>query len=850
MISQIVNPEPHDTTVPNTAPVLEYRCLFTRDVQRKQKRWQDGRLRFHTFNRRLMVYDESSNFVGDAHWQKDGIEEGEELHLERNGILVQVVEYYGKKDQDLNGLISQRIKDREQRAAARISNGLQAMTSSGKPNGILYHQPKERNIMLTPNDHHGKTGMRTILPRKFSQYPTKVADKPWDHDRQAKRCKLTFLPPKDISCHQNSKVEKSTLFPATSGAITMPSGSIAEDQSKKNYPLDVVDLTEESSISPSPHENGDHKYQQDISTQSKSLEQKAYLSRKSKNTYASQLTGVTLSLNTSKNSAQKNQKGSKSLKLASLNQSCQNNNTNIAEKKITVQTICENSLSSALIPGNILSDKRSLIDNSYFLSNSATNTSSMHAELQVERQVTNQNGLLSKKVTPLLKKDKIIISVEHNSENDEKSYSPAKQSFPDELTSTLRIKPRPPRKMMFMESPAKYPSYSKNSIIEKRPINNSVDKIKGLESITIDLESNQNQPTLSPRCSSMCKKKENKVSNIVPNFLKSSNDINALILETSVDRQNIDFRPKSLNSNVNNSNDPQSKKPTNCFKSHAEEGISEKMSKKLATVKEKELLTNIDSDIEQKFPFNSVDKAHTSRPSFKLNLHSENTDEVAKYPINEIRTVRASPLITSKIEGIEPASKHEEISVNSCSPTTPSTYEKVCEKSRQTSIDLCNKAGSKPESGQETVSPNGDEICLELENSSSISVASCRPSVDAISSYNSGGKTKNKSSLSTSTSKVLTRPRVILSNPATKGLSLQVITANTIDALQLVTDTLPISRFGSQVEESISVDDDIVNFSIGISESDDAVSGPWSRESFDLFGNWIRPQNQIGVKTL
>ncbi|CCU77447.1 hypothetical protein BGHDH14_bghG003696000001001 [Blumeria hordei DH14] len=559
MISQIVTPEPHDTAVPNTAPVLEYRCLFTRDVQRKQKRWQDGRLRFHTFNRRLMVYDESSNFVGDAHWQKDGIEEGEELHLERNGILVQVVEYYGKKDQDLNGLISQRIKDREQRAAARVSNGLQAMKSSGKPNGILYRQPKERNTMLTPNDHHGKTGIQTISPKTFSQYPSKVADKPWDNDRQAKRCKLTFLPPKDISYHQNSKVDKFKLFPATSGAITIPSGSIAEDQSKKHYPLAVVDLTEESPISPSSLENGDHKYQPDLSTQCKSLEQKAYSSRKSKNTYASQLTGVTLSLSTSKNSAQKKQKGSKSLKLASLNQHCQTNNTNIVEKKKTVQRICENNLTSALIPDNISSDNHLLIDNSDFLSNSATNTSSVHAVLQVERQKPNQNGSSSKKITPLFKKDKIITSVEHNieNENEEKSSSPAKQTFPGELTSTLRIKSRPPRKMMFMESPVSYPSFSKNPIIEKRPINNSVDKIKGLESITVNSESNQNQPTLSPRRSHFCKKRENKNSNYVPINLKSSNDINSLILEASVDYQNMDFRPKSLNSNANNSNDPQ-----------------------------------------------------------------------------------------------------------------------------------------------------------------------------------------------------------------------------------------------------------------------------------------------------
>ncbi len=52
-----------------TAAVVEYLCLFTHDLKRKQKRWQDGRLKYHTFNKRVMVYDERGNNVGDAHWR-------------------------------------------------------------------------------------------------------------------------------------------------------------------------------------------------------------------------------------------------------------------------------------------------------------------------------------------------------------------------------------------------------------------------------------------------------------------------------------------------------------------------------------------------------------------------------------------------------------------------------------------------------------------------------------------------------------------------------------------------------------------------------------------------------------
>ncbi|KAJ4402154.1 hypothetical protein N0V85_005366 [Neurospora sp. IMI 360204] len=77
----------------STAPVLEFLCLFTHDLKRKQKRWQDGRLKYHTFNRRVMVYDDRGNHVGDMHWRRDwDFDEGEEIELERGGVIVQVAE--------------------------------------------------------------------------------------------------------------------------------------------------------------------------------------------------------------------------------------------------------------------------------------------------------------------------------------------------------------------------------------------------------------------------------------------------------------------------------------------------------------------------------------------------------------------------------------------------------------------------------------------------------------------------------------------------------------------------------------------------------------------------------------
>ena len=107
------------TKTQNTAPVLEFRCLYTSDLRRKQKRWQDGRLKFHTFNKRIMVYDDRSNFVGDSHWREDhAFAEGEEVELERCGILVEVSECVGIREQDLT-LLNKVVKDRQERAHVR-----------------------------------------------------------------------------------------------------------------------------------------------------------------------------------------------------------------------------------------------------------------------------------------------------------------------------------------------------------------------------------------------------------------------------------------------------------------------------------------------------------------------------------------------------------------------------------------------------------------------------------------------------------------------------------------------------------------------------------------------------------
>jgi hypothetical protein len=95
----------------NTAPVHEFNCLYTHDLRRKQKRWQDGFLRYHTFNKRVMVYDVPRNFLGDLHWTSgDDLQEGDEMTLEKGGIMVQVSDKIGTIQTDLSDLLQRKDK--------------------------------------------------------------------------------------------------------------------------------------------------------------------------------------------------------------------------------------------------------------------------------------------------------------------------------------------------------------------------------------------------------------------------------------------------------------------------------------------------------------------------------------------------------------------------------------------------------------------------------------------------------------------------------------------------------------------------------------------------------------------
>lgn len=176
-------------TVPstqNTAPILDFRCLYTHDLRRKAKRWQDGTLRFHTFNKRIMVYDLSKNFIGDHHWcEKDPLQDGDELELDK-GVLIQVGDSTGTTIQDLSGLFEKRKKALPDTPGRATPTKLGPVgTTRPIPVQLSQLRPKSLNALLgTPK---GPLGRATVPSKSPCQLRLEDENARPEEERSVKR---------------------------------------------------------------------------------------------------------------------------------------------------------------------------------------------------------------------------------------------------------------------------------------------------------------------------------------------------------------------------------------------------------------------------------------------------------------------------------------------------------------------------------------------------------------------------------------------------------------------------------------------------------------------------------------
>ncbi|KAF2481624.1 hypothetical protein BDY17DRAFT_299356 [Neohortaea acidophila] len=182
----------------NTALVLEFNCLYTHDIRRKQKRWQDGFLRFHTFNKRVMVYDVPRNFIGDTHWREDTVlQDGDEVMLESEGVAVQVGEEIGKTETDLTELRRSSKKAPNEGTSSSPVRGaqvppLQLLSRSGPMNAPQSKHRSLHSLLSTPQRLIGKAILPTESP--FDKRHSNSENHEWESGQPPKKRRITDPP--------------------------------------------------------------------------------------------------------------------------------------------------------------------------------------------------------------------------------------------------------------------------------------------------------------------------------------------------------------------------------------------------------------------------------------------------------------------------------------------------------------------------------------------------------------------------------------------------------------------------------------------------------------------------------
>ncbi|KAL6917467.1 hypothetical protein FSST1_008962 [Fusarium sambucinum] len=226
----------NSSSTPSTATVVDFICLFTHDLKRKQKRWQDGVLKYHTFNKRVMVYDDRSHFIGDAHWQGGGdLEPGDEFELDRGSAIVQVSDCTGTREQDLTELLDKRVKEVEKRrsnAETRTSGSIAGTTQTPRndqniPHFQLRHRPL--NDLVGGTNRIGRAFISPHSPyqvRKMAESPVQQQDSPSEDTRPSKRRRQEESPPSKMGHARALFGTTLTLTPFSSSVSTSRSQAL------------------------------------------------------------------------------------------------------------------------------------------------------------------------------------------------------------------------------------------------------------------------------------------------------------------------------------------------------------------------------------------------------------------------------------------------------------------------------------------------------------------------------------------------------------------------------------------------------------------------------------------------
>jgi hypothetical protein len=205
-----------------SAPVAEFRCLYTPDIRKKQKKWQDGYLKFHTFNNRVMVYDQARNFLGDTYYKDSNeLHEGDELTLDK-GVMVEVADAMGVTQTDLTPLFEKKPKEgplpptappRRFQPPSQVARPHVAPSSNTARANAQQPRHKSLNTLLgTPKGPIGKS-MPIKSPYEARQEKEREKENDFAVNRAAKRQKTAHSSTSSATLQLSSPVREDSPLP-------------------------------------------------------------------------------------------------------------------------------------------------------------------------------------------------------------------------------------------------------------------------------------------------------------------------------------------------------------------------------------------------------------------------------------------------------------------------------------------------------------------------------------------------------------------------------------------------------------------------------------------------------------
>ncbi|KAF3036866.1 hypothetical protein E8E11_002118 [Didymella keratinophila] len=205
-----------------SAPVTEFRCLYTPDIRKKQKKWQDGFLKFHAFNNRVMVYDQARNFLGDTYYKDSNeLHEGDELTLDK-GVMVEVADAMGVTQTDLTPLFEKKPKEgpppptappRRFQPPSQVARPHVAPSSNTARASAQQPRHKSLNTLLgTPKGPIGKS-VPIKSPYEARQEKERKKENDFAVDRAAKRQKTAHRSTSSATLRLSSPVAEESLAP-------------------------------------------------------------------------------------------------------------------------------------------------------------------------------------------------------------------------------------------------------------------------------------------------------------------------------------------------------------------------------------------------------------------------------------------------------------------------------------------------------------------------------------------------------------------------------------------------------------------------------------------------------------